>query len=157
MEAQRRGCISTASVLGGWCAQTGALGLEIFEQKPTLNHPPQYIFQGREASSIMHLFNTLLSLFPFVFKVPKAGANLKGEKKERGYTRHGAEVTLGKEHLQPKALHVHFWQFFFPQQCVKLYEHFSPDGSLYPLSFCQCQCSAMTKTNKAQLHHGNAA
>lgn len=58
----------------------------------------------------MHLFNTLLSLFPFAFKVCRAGANLKGKK---GALVHEAEVTLGKEHLQPKALHVHFWNFFF--------------------------------------------
>lgn len=62
----------------------------------------------------MHLFNILLQLLPFVFKAGKAGANLKGKKKkERGYTRHEAEVPLGKEHLQPKALRVHFRRFFF--------------------------------------------
>lgn len=106
------------------------------------------------------------SLFPFIFQWMegcRAGAHLKGEKKEKGAKVREARGRshARKEHLQPKALHIHFWLFFSPHSNVlnSLSSFRQP-----ALWICWAFVSVSgighdqnKQTNKPQLGHVNAA
>lgn len=81
-------------------SSTGPSHVSVHPHRPQTHSNP---------STPIHGVTRWCHCLPVVFKVCRAGANMEGKKKKS----EGTRVTLGKEHLQPKALHVHFWPFFF--------------------------------------------